>query len=133
MAPALIERTDVLCTPCGRTYPPEEMLLCSECGGGVCPQRATDGPQPLCPACISNALPRNIQPMLAVLSDMPPHEELWGLETARNIGLEGIIAKLLDSTYEPGCCSPHWRKVKVVNSQEFVIGGSFRKQVGALK
>ncbi len=275
MAPALIERTDVLCTYCGRTSSPEEMLLCSECGGGVCPQCATDGPQPLCPVCVSSALPRNIQPMLAVLSDMPPHEELWGLEyawdgirtlsywdgrrltlqnrrltditayypelqqlanmfrdrplildgeivaltdqghpdeaalqrrmrlnqvnteraaaeipvfyfifdllfmgdrslmdlpyaerrdiltnldiergccrvppshigqgqvmleTARDIGLEGIIAKQLDSTYEPGCRSPHWRQVKVVNSQEFVIGGwipqaGARKRVGAL-
>lgn len=38
-------------------------------------------------------------------------------------GLEGIVAKRLDSTYDPGRRSPHWVKVKNVGRQEVVIGG----------
>ncbi len=37
--------------------------------------------------------------------------------------LEGIIAKNLDSTYEAGQRSGCWKKIKVINTQEFVIGG----------
>lgn len=45
------------------------------------------------------------------------------LDTARRTGLEGIIAKKLDSVYEPGRRSPSWLKFKVISGQEFVIGG----------
>lgn len=45
------------------------------------------------------------------------------LETARANGLEGLVAKRLNSTYEPGRRSPDWLKLKVVQSQEFVVGG----------
>lgn len=38
-------------------------------------------------------------------------------------GLEGVIAKRLDSRYEPGRRSPTWRKVKIRRRQEFVVGG----------
>jgi bifunctional non-homologous end joining protein LigD len=38
-------------------------------------------------------------------------------------GLEGIVAKRLDSTYEPGVRSPAWVKIKRVGRQEFVVGG----------
>jgi bifunctional non-homologous end joining protein LigD len=38
-------------------------------------------------------------------------------------GLEGIVAKRLDSVYEPGVRSRGWVKVKRVNRQELVIGG----------
>jgi bifunctional non-homologous end joining protein LigD len=41
----------------------------------------------------------------------------------REAGLEGVIAKRLDSTYEPGRRSPDWIKVKHVRTQEVVIGG----------
>jgi bifunctional non-homologous end joining protein LigD len=60
------------------------------------------------------------------------------LETARRHALEGIIAKRLDSTYEPGRRSHAWRKIKLVNRQEFVIGGwipektNLPNRVGAL-
>lgn len=59
------------------------------------------------------------------------------LETAVDVGLEGVIAKRLDSIYEPGRRSPHWLKIKVANSQSFVIGGwipqpGADRQVGAL-
>lgn len=45
------------------------------------------------------------------------------LEAARQNGLEGVMAKRLDSRYEPGRRSPAWRKVKVIQRQEFVVGG----------
>ncbi|MGI8742705.1 MAG: DNA ligase D [Bryobacteraceae bacterium] len=44
------------------------------------------------------------------------------LEAARQNGLEGVVAKRLDSKYESRR-SKCWLKVKVVNEQEFVIGG----------
>lgn len=44
------------------------------------------------------------------------------LEAARQNGLEGVVAKRLDSPYESRR-SKAWVKVKVVNEQEFVIGG----------
>ncbi len=46
------------------------------------------------------------------------------LEAARAQGLEGIVAKRLDSLYQPGLRSRDWVKVKCVGRQEFVIGGS---------
>jgi DNA ligase D-like protein (predicted ligase) len=41
----------------------------------------------------------------------------------REAGLEGVIAKRLDSIYEPGKRSQAWVKVKFSQRQEFVIGG----------
>ncbi len=38
-------------------------------------------------------------------------------------GLEGVLAKSLDSSYRPGERSRDWLKIKNVNRQEFVIGG----------
>ncbi|HEV3322291.1 MAG TPA: DNA ligase D [Solirubrobacteraceae bacterium] len=38
-------------------------------------------------------------------------------------GLEGVIAKRLDSPYRPGQRSGEWVKIKNVHRQEFVIGG----------
>jgi bifunctional non-homologous end joining protein LigD len=43
--------------------------------------------------------------------------------TVRGFGLEGVIAKRLDSKYEPGQRSGAWRKVKFQRRQELVIGG----------
>ncbi len=45
------------------------------------------------------------------------------LETARQHQLEGVVAKKIDGVYEPGRRSPSWLKIKIVQSQEFVIGG----------
>ena len=44
-------------------------------------------------------------------------------EASRRQGLEGIVAKRLDSVYEPGKRSRNWVKVKNQRRQEFVIGG----------
>jgi bifunctional non-homologous end joining protein LigD len=45
------------------------------------------------------------------------------LRASAEQGLEGIVAKRLDSTYEPGRRSSGWVKVKNVGRQELVIGG----------
>ncbi|QXG76429.1 non-homologous end-joining DNA ligase [Modestobacter sp. L9-4] len=38
-------------------------------------------------------------------------------------GLEGVVAKRLDSTYRPGGRGPDWRKVKNLRTQSVVVGG----------
>jgi len=45
------------------------------------------------------------------------------LATSRDLSLEGIVAKQLDSRYESGRRSLAWRKIKHSLRQEFVIGG----------
>ena len=45
------------------------------------------------------------------------------LAASRERGLEGVVAKRLDSQYEPGRRSGAWLKLKNVTRQEFVIGG----------
>jgi bifunctional non-homologous end joining protein LigD len=52
-------------------------------------------------------------------------------------GYEGVVAKRLDSIYQPGQRVAAWRKVKPVRSAEFVIGGctkgkGAREPLGAL-
>ena len=44
-------------------------------------------------------------------------------EVARRQGLEGVVAKRLDSPYRPGKRSGEWIKARVWKRQEFVIGG----------
>lgn len=45
------------------------------------------------------------------------------LAAIRRLGLEGVVAKQRASKYEPGRRSGVWEKIKVINEQEFVIGG----------
>ncbi|MFL5549360.1 MAG: DNA ligase D [Gemmatimonadaceae bacterium] len=59
------------------------------------------------------------------------------LAKARREGWEGIIAKRVDSRYEPGNRSHNWLKLKIEFRQEFVIGGfteprNSREHIGAL-
>jgi bifunctional non-homologous end joining protein LigD len=56
----------------------------------------------------------------------PPHEVGDGtatVEVSKQFELEGVVAKRLDSHYEPGRRSRAWLKVKHVLRQEFVVGG----------
>jgi bifunctional non-homologous end joining protein LigD len=56
----------------------------------------------------------------------PPHFEGGGdavLAASKQQGLEGIIAKRLDSTYYAGKRSDCWLKLKNLRTQEVVIGG----------
>jgi ATP-dependent DNA ligase len=45
------------------------------------------------------------------------------LEGVKQIGGEGVVAKRLDSRYEPGRRSGSWSKMRINIGQEFVIGG----------
>jgi bifunctional non-homologous end joining protein LigD len=45
------------------------------------------------------------------------------LAAAESGGLEGIVAKRRDSIYRPGARTSDWVKLKIVKSQEVVIGG----------
>ncbi len=45
------------------------------------------------------------------------------LQRAAKRGWEGIIAKRVDAPYRPGIRTRDWLKLKVVNEQEFVVGG----------
>ena len=70
----------------------------------------------------------------------PPYHRGEGamlLEATKGGGLEGVVAKRLDSTYDPGVRTRNWLKVKNHCSQEFVIGGwlpgeGARARLGAL-
>lgn len=44
-------------------------------------------------------------------------------EASKALGLEGIIAKRLGSTYQPGKRSKDWRKIKALNRQDCVVLG----------
>lgn len=45
------------------------------------------------------------------------------IESVKAHGFEGLVAKRLDSRYEPGLRSGAWMKMRVNRGQEFVIGG----------
>ena len=45
------------------------------------------------------------------------------LEVSKQHGLEGVVAKRLQSRYEPGKRTSAWRKIKNVRRQEAVVGG----------
>lgn len=54
----------------------------------------------------------------------PLHEDGEALVDAANErGLEGVVAKRLDSIYEPGKRTRQWLKVKTRRRQEMVVGG----------
>jgi bifunctional non-homologous end joining protein LigD len=59
------------------------------------------------------------------------------LETAREHGWEGVIAKRKDAPYEPGRRSRGWLKLKIEHRQELVVGGyteprNSREHLGAI-
>lgn len=56
----------------------------------------------------------------AITLDATPAELI---AAAKRFGLEGIVAKRLDSRYESGSASGAWQKVRVSPGQEFVVGG----------
>ncbi|MGI8731558.1 MAG: DNA ligase D [Solirubrobacteraceae bacterium] len=60
------------------------------------------------------------------------------LEASRENGLEGVVAKRLDSSYVPGRRSASWLKIKNMRREDFVVGGwtpgsgRRRDRIGAL-
>jgi bifunctional non-homologous end joining protein LigD len=61
------------------------------------------------------------------VAQVPPYwtGEVGGdlMRTAQEQGLEGVVAKRLDSTYQPGRRSPSWVKTPLNQTQEVVICG----------
>ncbi|MBO9203327.1 MULTISPECIES: DNA ligase D [Niastella] len=53
-------------------------------------------------------------------------------DIAKEMNLEGIIAKRADSIYVPGVRSKDWLKIKIAKRQEVVIGG-FTRNAGSTK
>lgn len=49
-------------------------------------------------------------------------------QAAQKLGLEGIMAKRMDSLYRPGTRSKDWLKMKIQQRQEVVIAGYTRKR-----
>jgi bifunctional non-homologous end joining protein LigD len=45
------------------------------------------------------------------------------LAASQENGLEGVVAKRLNSVYRPGLRGPDWRKIKNFRSQAVVVGG----------
>lgn len=66
-----------------------------------------------------------LKPRAGAMSVTPrfpgPGDDL--LEAARSNGLEGVIAKALESTYEPGRRTPAWIKVPLNQTQEVIVVG----------
>jgi bifunctional non-homologous end joining protein LigD len=57
------------------------------------------------------------------ISDMVKGDGRALFQQAMEQGWEGLIAKHAASRYKPGKRTPDWRKLTIVNEQEFVIGG----------
>lgn len=55
------------------------------------------------------------------LFELPPGPEL--LDTCRQLGFEGYMAKRADAPYQPGRRTDAWCKVKCRRRREFVVGG----------
>jgi bifunctional non-homologous end joining protein LigD len=64
----------------------------------------------------------NSDPVLRVSQDLPGSAAEI-VKAVRAAGIEGVIAKRRDSTYQPGERSNDWVKLKLERQQEFVIGG----------
>jgi bifunctional non-homologous end joining protein LigD len=58
-----------------------------------------------------------------LLSKTLPGSSQEIVDAVRGLGREGVIAKRKLSVYVPGERSDDWRKLKLENQQEFVIGG----------
>ncbi|MGE3955501.1 MAG: non-homologous end-joining DNA ligase [Vicinamibacterales bacterium] len=68
-------------------------------------------------------LASTVQGSRVLLSEPLPGSPAQIEPLVRSFGLEGVVAKRLDSRYEPGQRSGAWLKVKFQQRQEFVVGG----------
>lgn len=73
---------------------------------------------------------RSIMPTEGIIKMSDNFEEsgLKFFEAAKQLGLEGIIAKKADSIYNAGNRSKDWLKIKANKRQEMVIGGYTRNE-----
>jgi DNA ligase D-like protein (predicted ligase) len=68
-----------------------------------------------------HVLPRVFEPVRELIMLNASLKDL--IAAVRAQGLEGLVAKRLDSRYEPGRRSGAWQKMRLNQGQEFVIGG----------
>lgn len=71
-------------------------------------------------------LERHVFPKMAEPIRYSPvlQSDLYGLlASVKRQGLEGLVAKRVDSKYEPGLRSGAWQKMRVNRGQDFVIAG----------
>jgi bifunctional non-homologous end joining protein LigD len=66
-------------------------------------------------------LPRLVDPVRYAAPLQAPLAVL--IESVKAHGLEGLVAKRLDSRYESGLRTGAWQKMRINRGQEFVIGG----------
>jgi DNA ligase D-like protein (predicted ligase) len=74
-------------------------------------------------------LTREVLPLLAdPVREAPRFDAALAdlIAAVRAQGLEGLVAKRIDSVYEPGARSGAWRKMRINRSEEFLIGGYTR-------
>jgi ATP-dependent DNA ligase len=71
-----------------------------------------------------HVLPRLTEPVRYAAPIDAPLADL--VHSVREHGLEGLVAKRIDSRYEPGLRTGAWRKMRINRTQEFVIGGYTR-------
>lgn len=60
--------------------------------------------------------------MVAIADSFPEKGEDY-FQAALKMGIEGVVAKRLDSAYQPGTRSPDWIKIKKSLKLDLVIGG----------
>lgn len=60
--------------------------------------------------------------LVSILDYMPERGEAY-YRAAVEMGLEGVLAKRLTSTYQPGIRSPDWIKIKKRLTADMVVGG----------
>jgi ATP-dependent DNA ligase len=68
-----------------------------------------------------SVLPRLAEPVRYAAPLEPPLPVL--IESVKAQGLEGLVAKRLDSRYETGLRTGAWQKMRINRGQEFVVGG----------
>jgi bifunctional non-homologous end joining protein LigD len=69
------------------------------------------------------ALPDVLEGTGLLLSIELPGTAAQVAEVVRSLGLEGVVAKKRRSRYTPGERTQNWRKLKLDQQQEFVVGG----------
>ena len=90
------------CSTCSTSTAPTSTTWRSRIGAGCCDQLLEPGPR---------------------WRVSPTYDDGTALlDAARARGLEGVVAKRLDSRYEPGRRTRAWLKVKVRHRQEMVVG-----------
>lgn len=74
---------------------------------------------------LKNILPKS--PVVVYQSEMNMYGNA-AYKMAQGEGLEGIMAKRIDSIYKPGVRTKDWLKLKVYNEDDFVIAGYTRNE-----